>query len=114
MQKIDLKKDLKYLYQPSAKKVILVEVPKMNFLKIDGKGSPDSESYQQSVETLYSLSYAIKFNLKKKGISPDFTVMPRMRVGHEKILVAYLRSSALFRAPVYCYVFSYYILFADF
>ena len=76
MEKIDLKKELKHLYLPSAKEVVLVEVPTMNFLMIDGKGAPASESYQQSIETLYSISYTIKFDLKKKGIGPDFTVMP--------------------------------------
>lgn len=76
MQKIDLKKELKHLYLPSAKRVVLVDVPKMNFLMIDGKGAPASKSYQQSIEALYSMAYTIKFDLKKKGIGPDFTVMP--------------------------------------
>lgn len=76
MQKLDLKKELKHLYQPSPKGVVLVEVPPMNFLMIDGKGAPGSESYQQSIETLYNMSYTIKFDLKKKGVGPDFTVMP--------------------------------------
>ena len=76
MQKIDLKKELKHLYLPSPKKVDLVDVPKMNFLMIDGKGAPASKSYHQSIEALYSMAYTIKFDLKKKGIGPDFTVMP--------------------------------------
>ena len=37
MKKLDLKKDLKYLYQPSAKKVDLVKVPKFKFVMVDGK-----------------------------------------------------------------------------
>jgi hypothetical protein len=48
MKKIDLKKDLKHLYQPSAAKAALVEVPAMNFLMIDGKGHPNRErSYRR-------------------------------------------------------------------
>ncbi len=36
MEKLDLKKELKYLYLPSAKKIELVDVPAMNFVMIDG------------------------------------------------------------------------------
>jgi hypothetical protein len=36
MQKLDLRKDLKYLYQPSAKMIEVVDVPSMKFLMIDG------------------------------------------------------------------------------
>ena len=36
MRKLELKKELKQFYQPSAKKVSLVDVPKFNFIKIDG------------------------------------------------------------------------------
>ena len=36
MKKTDYKKELKYLYEPSAKKVEILEVPQINFLMIDG------------------------------------------------------------------------------
>ena len=42
MKKIDFKKELKYLYKPSAKEVVQVEVSTMNFLMIDGEGDPGS------------------------------------------------------------------------
>mgnify|MGYP005832925861 CR=1 FL=1 len=42
MGKVDLKKELKHLYDPSAKKVSVVEVPAMNFLMIDGSGDPNN------------------------------------------------------------------------
>ena len=41
LKKIDLKKDLKDLYNPSAKEVAIVDVPKMTFLMIDGSGDPN-------------------------------------------------------------------------
>ena len=41
MQKLDLKKDLKHLYNPSSKAPVMLDVPPMNFLMIDGKGFPD-------------------------------------------------------------------------
>ena len=38
MEKIDFKKTLKQLYQPSAKEIASVDVPEMNFLMVDGDG----------------------------------------------------------------------------
>jgi hypothetical protein len=76
MKKIDFKKDLKHLYQPSAKEVALVEVPAMNFLMVDGRGDPNtSPSYQAAVETLFSAAYAIKFRVKKT-LAIDYGVLP--------------------------------------
>ena len=76
MKKIDLKRELKSLYQPSAKEVVQVEVPAMNFLMIDGRGDPNtSPSYQEAVEALFSVSYAIKFKVKKT-LAIDYGVLP--------------------------------------
>jgi len=36
MKKVDLKKELKNLYSCSAKEVAFIDVPKMNYLMIDG------------------------------------------------------------------------------
>ena len=36
MKTLDLKKDLKYLYAPSAKKAEIVNVPRLQFAMIDG------------------------------------------------------------------------------
>jgi hypothetical protein len=77
MKKIDYKKELKHLYQPSAKNVVMVNVPQMNFLMIDGKGDPNSsEAFQDAVESLYALSYAIKFMVKKGELAIDYGVLP--------------------------------------
>jgi hypothetical protein len=76
MKKIDLKKDLRHLYQPSAKEVSQVDVPAMNFLMIDGQGDPNtSPSYQEAVEALFSVAYAIKFKVKKT-LAIDYGVLP--------------------------------------
>jgi hypothetical protein len=76
MKKMDLKKDLKHLYQPSAKEAVLVEVPAMNFLMIDGEGDPNtSRSYQEAVEALFSVAYAVKFKVKKT-LAIDYGVLP--------------------------------------
>ncbi|MFX1565369.1 MAG: GyrI-like domain-containing protein [Promethearchaeota archaeon] len=75
MQKIDHKKTLKEFYKPQRTPVI-VDVPAMQFLMIDGKGYPGtSVEYQQAIEALYPMSYTLKFTLKKAGII-DYTVMP--------------------------------------
>jgi hypothetical protein len=77
MEKIDLKKELKHLYQPSHKAVVLVEVPEMNFLMVDGKGDPNSsQEYAEAVEVLFQVSYALKFMVKKGPLAIDYGVMP--------------------------------------
>ena len=77
MEKIDLKKDLKHLYQPSAKEVVQVDVPTFNFLMVDGEGGPNaSQAYAQAVEALFSVSYTAKFMVKKGPRQIDYAVMP--------------------------------------
>ncbi len=74
--KTDLKKELAYLYNPSAQEVTLVRVPSLQFLMIDGAGDPNSaQEYQAAVEALYSMAYSLKFLLKQE-CSRDYTVMP--------------------------------------
>jgi len=71
--KIDHKKELKHLYKPSPKKVEFIEVPAM----IDGKGNPNTaQEYKDSIETLFPLSYALKFMVKKSELGMDYAVMP--------------------------------------
>lgn len=76
MRKVDLKKELKHLYQPSAKEVVGVDVPAMQFLMIDGEGDPNTApAYARAVEALFAVSYTAKFMLKK-GQAVDYAVMP--------------------------------------
>ena len=77
MGKIDLKKKWRNLYNPPAKDVAILDVPKMNFLMIDGAGDPNtSQQYKEAVEALYSVSYALKFMVKKGSEAIDYAVMP--------------------------------------
>lgn len=77
MEKVDLKKQLKHLYRPPAKSPVVVEVPAMNFLMIDGEGDPNSaQVYQEAVEALYAVAYALKFMIKKGPQAVDYGVMP--------------------------------------
>ncbi|MDP2402168.1 MAG: GyrI-like domain-containing protein [Actinomycetota bacterium] len=77
MDKLDLKKELKHLYLPSAKQIVAVDVPPMSFLMLDGEGDPNtSPAYGDAVEALFGLSYAIKFAVKKGPLAIDYGVMP--------------------------------------
>jgi len=77
VRKIDYKKELKHLYRPSAKKVEAVDVPRMNFLMIDGKGDPNtSQEFKDAIGVLYPLSYTLKFMTKKRGLGVDYGVLP--------------------------------------
>ena len=75
MTKLDLKKKYKEFYSGKPEEVVNVIVPKFQYLMIDGSGYPGiSQEYQEAMETLFPLSYSIKFLMKKKG--QDYTVMP--------------------------------------
>jgi hypothetical protein len=77
MEKVDLRKELKSLYQAPVKEVVRVDVPTMNFLMIDGEGDPDtSQQFKDAIEALFSLSYTIKFMIKKGPKAIDYGVMP--------------------------------------
>ena len=76
MAKVDYKKQLKELYSGKVGKPIVVNVPKMNYLMIDGQGDPNnSQEYASAIQTLYPVAYAIKFLCKNK-YGNDFGVMP--------------------------------------
>jgi len=81
MKTLDLKKQFKYLYQPSAKKIESVQVPKLQFAMIDGaieKGSEPGKSplFADATQALYGLSYTLKFMLKKRKTNAiDYPVM---------------------------------------
>jgi hypothetical protein len=77
MEKLDLKKQWKRLYQPKPGAVAAVDVPPFRYLMVDGEGDPNtSKAYQEAIEALYSLSYTLKFALKKSPRAIDYGVMP--------------------------------------
>lgn len=82
MDKLDLKKDFKYLLTPSAKAPQLVEVPRLNFLRLDGSiepghGPSDSPRFAENLQALYGAAYTLKFMLKQRAENPvDYPVMP--------------------------------------
>ena len=77
MEKIDLKKRFKHLYGSSAKEAVIVDVPAMNFLMIDGAGHPNTgNEFQNAMEALYGVSYTLKFMIKRGQVPADYVVMP--------------------------------------
>jgi hypothetical protein len=81
MQKLDLKKGLKHLYVPSAKKIELVDVPPMSFTMLDGAIEPGqapgtSPLFQENMQALYGVAYTLKFTAKLRREDPvDYPVM---------------------------------------
>jgi hypothetical protein len=76
MTKIDFKKELKHLYGPSAKQFVVVDVPSMQFLMLDGRGDPNTaQEYQDALEALYAVAFKVKF-LSKKQEGRDYVVPP--------------------------------------
>jgi hypothetical protein len=74
VKKFDLKKEYSSLYNPSSKKVEILEIPELKFIMIDGVGDPNSLAFQNAVQSLYNLSYTTKFSLKfERGL--DYPVM---------------------------------------
>jgi len=81
MKILDLKKQFRHLYQPSAKKIETLQVPNLQFAMIDGaieKGQAPGTSpiFAESTQALYGLSYTLKFMLKKRKTNAiDYPVM---------------------------------------
>jgi hypothetical protein len=77
MEKLDLKKQWKQFYEGKAGVLVEVNVPALTYLTVDGEGDPNtSKSFEEAVEALYSLSYTLKFSLKKSPRALDYGVMP--------------------------------------
>ncbi len=82
METVDLRRDLRSLYQPKPGRFELVVVPDLPFLAIDGRiesGSSPGESpgFEAATAALYGLAYTLKFQLKKRADAPvDYPVMP--------------------------------------
>jgi hypothetical protein len=74
--KIDFRREYKALYVAGAGPA-LVEVPQLHFLMVDGAGDPNgSQEYQDAVQAVFSVSYALKFAVKRAADGMDYRVMP--------------------------------------
>ncbi len=73
---LDLKQQYKDLLKSPTDRVIIVNVPEMRFLAIDGIGDPNSApAYKEAIEALYGVAYTLKFTItKEQGL--DYSVLP--------------------------------------
>jgi hypothetical protein len=71
---VDLRKALKPLFNPP-REPVLVDVPELGYLMIDGHGAPEESAtrptteFQSSFGTIFPVLYTIKFRLKRDGVA---------------------------------------------
>ncbi|MBA0220660.1 hypothetical protein D7U74_03670 [Stenotrophomonas maltophilia] len=75
MGKVDFKTLDRTLYRAPTGDFVLLQVPSLPFVMVDGRGDPNTAiAYAEAVRWLYSVSYALKFALKAVG--QDHVVAP--------------------------------------
>lgn len=74
MAKLDFKKQDKALYSGEVGQWQTIEVPRMCFLMVDGRGDPNGPAYAAALSAIYPLAYTIKF--AAKADDADFVVPP--------------------------------------
>lgn len=75
MKTFELKKMYSALYKPSAVAPVILDVPPLRFLMIDGIGDVGGSVFRESMTALYGLAYPVKFAAKKQ-LSLSYPVMP--------------------------------------
>lgn len=75
-EKTDVRTSDKALYTAPVDDFVLVEVPPLRYLAVDGHGDPNvAPAYVEAVGALYAASYAIKFASKAR-YDHDYVVAP--------------------------------------
>lgn len=73
--KIDFKKALDS-YRARVGQFLVIEIPEMRYLMIDGHGDPNTSSaYTQALQALYPVAYKLKF-ASKRDLGRDYVVPP--------------------------------------
>lgn len=62
----EFNKRMNELYKPPVNQFIVLDVPEISYMMIDGDGNPDSEAFQNSMKWLYSVVHFIKPLVKKE------------------------------------------------
>ena len=64
------------MYKVSDKAPVVVDVPLLKIISIEGKGNPNTSlEFKNAVEALFPVAFKIKF-ASKKELGKDYTVMP--------------------------------------
>jgi len=75
MKETDLMPRLKELYLPPAKDFVLVDVPDMRFIMIDGRGAADRSALDHAVKWLFAVVYPIK-RIARERMGKNFVEPP--------------------------------------
>src|SRR5262245_46113260 len=75
MGALDSRERLKELYLPSAEDFVLVDVPKLQFVMVDGAGSRDGERFSQLIRWLFAVVRPIKV-IAKERMGKNFVEPP--------------------------------------
>jgi hypothetical protein len=76
LPKIDYRRELGDLYAGRERPAI-VDVPSIRFLMIDGHGDPNgSANFNDAVEAVYAVAYALKFRMRSMPHGVDAAIMP--------------------------------------
>lgn len=61
MDTSDIKRERKDLYAPTQREFVVVDVPELAFLMVDGEGDPNTAAaYREAIEAVYTTSYAVR------------------------------------------------------
>jgi len=72
--KLELRKTMKEFYNPPAGEVVLVKLPPLKYIMVDGEGEPGGESFQQAMGAIYNVAYSMKFR-SKRLLKKDYDMM---------------------------------------
>jgi hypothetical protein len=75
MSALDDRRRLEELYLPSADGFVLVDVPDLQFVMIDGEGDPGSEAFAQATRWLFAVIYPMK-RVAKERMGKSFVEPP--------------------------------------
>jgi hypothetical protein len=75
MKDADMKARLKELYLPPAEDFVLVEVPEMRFIMIDGQGAADRSVLNHATKWLFAVVHPIK-RIARERMAQDFVDPP--------------------------------------
>jgi hypothetical protein len=75
MSALDDRRRLEELYLPSADDFVLVDVPNLQFVMIDGEGDPAGEAFAQASRWLFAVIYPIK-RIAKQRMGKRFVEPP--------------------------------------
>jgi hypothetical protein len=75
MSALDDRRRLEELYLPSADDFVLVDVPDLQFVMIDGEGDPGGEAFARAMRWLFAVIYPIK-RIAKERMGKSFVEPP--------------------------------------